>query len=206
MLKIDHGDWQFVDKVEVMAFDLDAVGGAQLDLRIHSEAPVSLYLVNAEFEDELLLGTGLNLRELVQVRGFDRLEIRSSVDNRFALRCIVTSGNAKEFNDGQPVVFHPVRSKRASIEAAAQRVLAQELARAGFAREDILDMLTGMNEREDDLDFEDDDLVMSEAEVEDLLSEAQRAARNRADAPEDAGDSDISEAASGADTDAPDED
>lgn len=179
--KIDHGDFQFVEQQSVMSMALDP-NGTGIDLTIYANKKVKVLLSNSETGDTLQWEEGEKVTSSQEVIGFDLMSIHTTPSTKYAIRAYVTFAIEGEANDGQPVVLEPDVSEDMRIERAAQQLVIREMAAAGFDASDIEDLLTGLNSNEE-LDFEDDVSMPSEAEMNDLIDQARlRAAQQAAEA------------------------
>lgn len=174
MLKLtfDAGDWQFIEKQKVMEKELDLTNGSGVSIDIFADKPVRVILETPEGE-HILLAEGQRVALDCNTRGFSKLLVHAPPESSYAAKVFVTFDRMSEHNTGQQVVLEPSLDRDARIDIAVQKQLIRELAAQGFNRDDIGDLLSGLNSDED-LDFDDEDDLPTEAEMEEMIIEAQR--------------------------------
>lgn len=170
--KLDRNDYQFVEGQTEMSLDLDCEGGSQIEITYFSNEPLIVKLSHTD-GDEMIVHVGMQLNAArYSTRNFDTLVIAGEASAKYGIKVTVNNCADKELNDGVPVIMRPLENSDLKLERAVQHTIIRELVAGGADRDFIEDLLTGLNENDEDLEFDDDVDVPSEAEMNDMIDQA----------------------------------
>ena len=199
MLTLDWGDYQFVKDQTSVSKEINPEG-TNIDLKLFASRKVSVLLKQKD-GDTLHWMEGETLEARTSVYGFHEIAIHCTKSTDFAVRLLLGL-NLEEVNSGEPVVLLPTEDEM-RFERTVQHAIIRDLAAHGADQELIEDLLTGLNSNED-LEFDDEVELPSEAEMNELIDQARlRAAEEAADGDNEAeggGDPKVSEPPSAAST------
>lgn len=172
MFKIFNADeWQFITNQELMETPLDKTHGAKIHVTLYSAEPVTVYLRNSDRDEKLLLAKDTHVNLEVQTLNFDYFAIESPAENDYAVKLFLKDHVQGERNSGEAVVLEVGEVYNARLEREVQMTMIRQLASAGFGTGEIQDILDGLNSDED-YEFEDDDALPTEAEMDDMIAMA----------------------------------
>lgn len=170
---INFDEWQFVHNQSQMSFPLNPAGGTEIDIWLFSDKKVHVLLVNSVTDDQLQLTEGEHINIIYKTLGFDSLVVKAPNRSDYAIKLLVTNDLSSEANDGETQqILTPDELPDLRINREIQQRVIQELAGAGFSGSDIQDIIDGLNSNEFDLEFEDDDDLPTEAEMNDMIDSA----------------------------------
>lgn len=178
--KLEAGEFQFVEGQAIMSYPLEPVYGSSINLTLYGDKKCRVAFLG--IDDEILhFVEGQTLKFDQQILGFSKMEIRCTPSTSYAVRAYVNDLQNSEYNDGIPVVLTPDITYDQRVDQEAQMAVVREMSGLGFSQEAIMDLLTGLNTNDDDLDFEDEEDLPSEAEMAEMINEARQAASNAPD-------------------------
>lgn len=161
----------------VMAFPLEPDLGSQVEFNLWATKKVQVWLIGtdpvSELDLEMQIAEGDYLHINEQLYGFHTIQLRQTPSTIVGLSAHVTTTG--EVSDPEPSAFEPSQLIDSRISEEARRDVIQTMHALGHDREQIMDLLTGLNEDED-LSFDDEEDLLSEAQMADMIDEAARGA------------------------------
>lgn len=190
ILKHDHGDYVFAEGSTEYGIEWPfeaETGELFTSVGISAEiwADDHVRLVVAKNGDELCIGNGRSFNIDKQFIGFDTLFLRAKKQTKIAYKIRLKFSGDQEDTDDTPVVLGAPPDRDPVMDARARQLLHARMLQMGVDNATAQDIVDGLDNLDDDLEFDEDDDLLTDAELEDAEAETNLLSQQETDDPND---------------------